>query len=414
MRFNLIKPYVRLPRNVYALFFANAINSAGSFVYPFLTMFLTVKLGYSEYFAGIMLTAIITAESLGKLIGGKLADIFGRKVIIILLSLLGSAFYFAVAFLNNQKIIIYLIVVAGFIKSGAFPAINALIIDSTTRRKRNDAFSLIYLAQNLGYAIGPLTAGFLFVNHINLIFFIDAVTTVLALIPIIIFVKESLFVKKGIYLTRKNMPVNERPEYGNVLKIFLRRPVLYGYALISIIFSLIYVQSNFSLPIYLENLFTDAGPRIYGSLMTVNAVIVIIMTIFIIAALKKFNPIINISISGILFAIGFGMLFVSKFYMLFILSTVIWTIGEIISSVSSNVLVANYSPITHRGRFNAIIFFINGAGFAVGPLLAGLFIKYFGIKNVWPFIFFLSIFASLLMVLLYFVERAHSRKISNM
>jgi MFS family permease len=410
MKFNLIKPYIKLPRNIYALFFAHLVNSAGSFVYPFLAMFLTLKLGYSGYFAGIMLTIIIMAESLGKLVGGKLADIFGRKIIIILLSLISAGFYFAIAFMDNHIIIIYMIIAAGFIKSGAFPAINALIIDSTTRRKRNDAFSLIYLGQNLGYAVGPLTAGFLFMNHINLIFLIDAITTVFALIPIIVLVKESLFVKRGIYLIKKHMPINERPEYGNVLKIFFKKPVLYGYAFISIIFSLIYVQSNFSLPIYLENLFDDAGPRFYGSLMAINAVVVIIMTVFIVAAIKKYNPIINISISGLLFAVGFGMIFFSRFYGLFIVSTIVWTIGEIISSVSSNVLVANYSPITHRARFSAIISFISGAGFAVGPLLAGVFIKYLGIKNMWPFIFYLSLFAAVLMVMLFFVEKIQSRK----
>jgi|GEM_PF-6649555 len=48
-RFDFLKSYTKLPRNVYILFIANVINAAGSFVYPFLAMFLTLKMGYSEF-----------------------------------------------------------------------------------------------------------------------------------------------------------------------------------------------------------------------------------------------------------------------------------------------------------------------------------------------------------------------------
>jgi len=412
-RFDFIKSYTRLPRDVYILFVANVINSAGSFVYPFLAMFLTIKLGYNEYFAGIILTAVIAAESIGKLIGGKLADWVGRKVVIIVLSLISAAIYIIIVFLDSTIAIPVLIILAGFIKSGAMPAINALTIDVTTKKNRNDAFSLLYLGQNLGFAVGPLTAGFLFINYMHLIFLIDAITTILALVPIIIFIRETLHKKTGIYLTKDDIPINEKPESGNSLRILFRKPVLYGFALISIIFSFVYAQSTFSLPLYLEKIFSENGPKYYGILMTVNALVVIIMTLLLITVMKKFNPIINIAFSGILFAIGFGMLYFSGLFIFFIISTVVWTFGEIINSVSSNVLIANYSPVNYRGRLNAIIYFISGIGAATGPILAGLFIKYLGVRNAWPFIFSLSIIASLLMLLLYFIEKNNSKNVKK-
>lgn len=411
MKFNFLKSFTKLPRNVYILFLAGIINSAGSFVYPFLAIFLTLKLGYSEYFSGLILTIIITAEGAGRLAGGKLADWVGRKIVIIVSSLIGAAIFIVIVFLENQLIIPYLIVAAGFIKSAAFPAINALIIDITNKRNRNDAFSLLYLGYNIGFAVGPLAAGFLFINYIELIFLIDAITTILALIPIIFFVKETLNKKTGIYLDSADISSDEKAEVGNVIRIFFRKPVLFGFSILSIIFSFVYVQTSFSLPIYLEKIFVERGPKLYGILMTVNAIIVIFVTIFLITALKKVNPIINISFAGILFAIGFGILFFSNIYLIFIVSTFIWTLGEIINSVSSNVLVANYSPVTHRGRFNAIFYFINGIGFAFGPLLMGIYIRYFGIRQVWPLVFVLSIFASFMMIILFFIERRQKNKL---
>ena len=270
-KLNIFSSYIRLPRSVYIIFIADIINAAGSFVYPFLTLFLTLKLGYSENNAGLLLTIVIAAEGLGRLLGGKLADKIGRKIIVIVLSLAGAVFFVVVAFLTNSGIIPVLIILASFLKSGAFPALNAIIIDITNKDNRNDAFSLQYLGHNIGFAIGPLTAGFLFVNHIRLIFLIDAFATVAALIPIILFVKDTMPSKTAV--ENKNIDIMERAESGATLSVFFKRPVLVGYAFISIVYSFVYAQSTFGLPLYLGEIFSENGPKIYGSLMTVNAVI---------------------------------------------------------------------------------------------------------------------------------------------
>ena len=194
-----------------------------------------------------------------------------------------------------------------------------------------------------------------------------------------ILIKEPLKSTEGLtVIGGQVVEENERTETGNTVRVFFSKPVLVGYAFISIILSFVYAQSTFGLPLYLNQIFKQNGPKIYGSLMTVNAIIVIVLTLILISIFKKYNPLLSISIAGILFAIGFGLLFYSKLYYLFIISTAIWTFGEIINSVSSNVLIANYSPANQRGRFNAIIFFISGVGFAISPWLMGLYMIHFG------------------------------------
>ncbi|MEW5818540.1 MAG: MFS transporter, partial [Spirochaetota bacterium] len=47
--------YRGLPRSIYILFFARIVNCMGSFVFPFLTMFLTQKLELSTGEAGIII-----------------------------------------------------------------------------------------------------------------------------------------------------------------------------------------------------------------------------------------------------------------------------------------------------------------------------------------------------------------------
>jgi MFS family permease len=71
--------YRGLPRAVYALFFAQVVNSIGHLVFPFLTFFLTQRLGYDSGAAGVFIFVASTAFVPGSLVGGKFADTLGRK-----------------------------------------------------------------------------------------------------------------------------------------------------------------------------------------------------------------------------------------------------------------------------------------------------------------------------------------------
>ncbi|MHB1275597.1 MAG: MFS transporter [Candidatus Humimicrobiaceae bacterium] len=396
--------YHGLPKSVFALFVVRIINCFGSFVYPFLTMFLTIKLGYSTEKAGFFVTAVVIAGSLGLLSGGKLADRFGRKKIFIILSIISAACFIICSFLGKSPAIPWLIIVSNLFLGGVLPCINAMLTDMADPEKRKAAFSLIYLGTNIGIAIGPIVAGFLFNNYIRLIFIIDAATTLISLIPVILFIKETIPSKEKTAEISESKENAEKPEKGHVLSILIRRPMLVMFAFISLIYTFVYSQNYFSLPLYLNLHFGDRGPKVYGALMSTNAIVVILLTIFLINMMKNTKPIINIAFAGILYAIGFGAIYLVTNEIFLIITTIIWTLGEIIQTINTSVYVANNSPITHRGRFSGIITFITEIGFIISPIIMGYFIKHNGVGKVWPLVFILSIAAALFMYILYLVE----------
>ena len=401
---NFFSTYHGLPKSVFALFVVRIINCFGSFVYPFLTMFLTIKLGYSAEKAGFFVTAVVVAGSIGLLSGGKLADKFGRKKIFIILSTISAVFFIICSFLDKSPAIPWLIVASNLFLGGVLPCINAMLTDMADPEKRKAAFSLIYLGTNIGIAIGPIVAGFLFNDHIKLIFLIDAATTLLSLIPVIFFIKETIPSEEKALKLNESKENTEKPEKGHVLSILIRRPMLVMFAFISLIYTFVYSQNYFSLPLYLNLHFGDRGPKVYGTLMSTNAIVVILLTIFLINMMKNTKPIINIAFAGILYAIGFGVIYLVTNEIFLIISTIIWTLGEIIQTINTSVYVANNSPITHRGRFSGIITFITEIGFITSPLLMGYFIKHNGVAKVWPLVFVLSIAAAIFMYILYLVE----------
>ena len=401
---NLFSSYYGLPKSVFALFIVRIINCFGSFVYPFLTMFLTIKLGYSEEKAGFFVTAVVIAGSIGLLSGGKLADRFGRKKIFVILSTASALSFVACAFLDKSTAIPWLIIVSNLFLGGVLPCINAMLTDMADPEKRKAAFSLIYLGTNIGVAIGPIVAGFLFNNYIRLIFLLDAATTLISLIPVIIFIKETIPSRDKIIEVNGSERITEKPEKGHVISILLRRPMLVIFAFISLIYTFVYSQNYFSLPIYLNLHFGDRGPKVYGTLMSTNAIVVILLTIFLINMMKNTKPIINIAFAGILYAVGFGVIYIITNEIFLIFSTIVWTLGEIIQTINTSVYVANNSPITHRARFSGLISFITDIGFIINPVIMGYFIKHYGVTKVWPLIFVLAISGAILMYILYLVE----------
>ncbi len=401
----ILNHYTRLPKSIYILFFARMVNSMGAFVYPFLTIYLTKTLSMDEGEAGFIVMLAITAHLPGLIVGGRLADWLGRKKILLFFQGMAAICLIPCAFLNNSLLIPRLLILSAFFLGGAQPASTAMTTDLTNPGNRKAAFSLLYLGSNIGFAVGPLIAGFLYNNYLMWIFLGDAATTLASLTLVYLFIKETLPSKEKIEESYQLENNYEKAEKGNLWQVLWKRPRLLLFTLISLIYSFVYAQTTFSIPIQVIELFGDKGPKMFGVIMTTNALVVSCLTIIIISLTHKIRPVLNVALAGVLYAIGFGMIFfiISLPWLLF--STIIWSMGEILVTTNTNVYIANHTPISHRGRFNAVIPVIMGAGFALGPLISGDYIRRYGINNIWPAIFFLGIVAAALMYFLYFSEK---------
>ncbi len=385
----------------------------GNFVYPFLTMFLTGKMGLGAKQAGffLMLSAIVSVP--GTLIGGKLADHFGRKKILILSQGLTAACFIPCAFLGTSIVIPWLLICASFVGGAVRPASSAMAADLTNPSNRREAFSLLYLGINIGFSIGPFIAGFLYYNYLKWIFIGDALTTFIALALIYIYVEETLPTEENIQES-KNLDTDERAEQGSLFTVLLRRPALLVFSAIATIYSFVFAQHGFSVPIQIDNIFgQEIGSKMFGTIMATNGVVVVSMTVFVTKITKKLKTMLNIAFAGLFCAVGFGMMYYISSFPMFIVATIIWTIGEILNVTNSGVYIANHAPISHRGRFNAILPIITGSGFAISPYIMGGFIEKNGIRMVWPVTFVLAVCAAIMMYLMYIVEKRKENEVKH-
>jgi MFS family permease len=387
VKLRMIDTYKGLPRNMYIMFGATVINRFGDFVMPFLTMFLTIKIGLSIEVTGIIVTISSLIGIPSSLIGGKLADEIGRKRTYLIAQAGAALALLPCAFLTNPTLIVAFLMISTFFHGAVRPPMTAIITDILSPEQRQSGFSLQYLGINIGVALGPIVAGFLFKNLLPLLFIGDALTSFIAMFLIWRNIKEVKAdeLKKTVYTEA------EKEERGNVLTALIKRPQIALFLLTYIIYSFIYTQHRFSLPLTADAIFGESGASKFGILMSINAFTVLFCTVGVTSLTKRFRPLINITIAGIFYAIGFGMLGLVSSYPLFIASTIIWTIGEILVVTNFGVHMANNSPSNYRARFNAIGSLSWSMGAALGTSVAGKFIEEIGLSYIWLLTFFLSI-----------------------
>lgn len=393
---------------MYTLFAATVVNGAGIFVFPFLTLFLTQKLGMDERQAGNFMFLTSIAYLPGTMLGGKLADTYGRKLVAVGAQLLAAAAFIPCGFLvlgvsrisggtaalSVAGVLVPAFVLLNIIFDGfADPARQAIHTDITTPENRQAAFSLNYLGHNLGFALGPLIAGFFFNRAPQWLFWGNAIAASAAVILVAFLVPETKPTEEAVAASLRT-DSTERAHEGSLWSAVAARPSLVVFVFLTAWFGLVYAQHRFAIPLQTEALFGLRGAALYGSLMTANAVLVLIFTAPLIAFTKRFRPIVNVAAAGFLFAIGFGILAFARSPAFFFISTFIWTMGEIINTTNAEVYVANHTPMSHRGRFNSILPFIGGFGWAISTPIGGNIIHHAGIPALWIVMFAVACLAS--------------------
>ena len=147
------------------------------------------------------------------------------------------------------------------------PAMDAMVADILPPEKRQTGYALEYLGINIGVALGPLLAGMLFKRMLPLLFIGDAITSFIAVFLVATNIEETSTIQsaKKVYLE------TEKEEKKNAFLALLERPKLLVFFLVYIIFSIIYTQHRFSLPLTMNDIFGDDGTQKFSLLMSTNA-----------------------------------------------------------------------------------------------------------------------------------------------
>ena len=392
----VIRDYFRLPPKVLIVAFGRLLNSMGSFVVLLVTPLLIQHLGMSPVEAGVWLFACRAAFLAGTIGAGALLDRWS-KVWILGGTLLLNAVAFAVGAVTDIERAVGVALVVGYFFHGAWrPSMAAIAGEETDPEQHATAFSLLYLVHNIGYIAAPIAAGRLFAVDPRFVFGGDAVSSVLSAAVVLVGTGAlaSVFTGRKRPVAVKNVHDSSGPSEAGLntdgaprerfLSTFLGDRSILLFAAASILGQLTYAQHDFALPLQLIEDFGESGTARFAVIMALNAGVVIVLTPLLTAAAKGLTAIRSITIGTVCMLVGFGMLRFVHTYPLYLLSTVVWTVGEILNAIHTSVFIVSRAPVSMRGRYVSVLPVIFSAGSMLSPILAGALIQVTATRAVWP------------------------------
>jgi MFS family permease len=147
----------------------------------FLPVYLAHDMGYSPFWVGACLFALQAAGFAASPVAGHLSDRMGRKQILMSSMAASAVVLAAMAFSGGSLLFIALVAVLGFFLYATRPVIQAWMLDSTPKNMAGSSIGVLFGAQALGGALGPVLGG-LVADRFGLLatFYFLAVTIVIA------------------------------------------------------------------------------------------------------------------------------------------------------------------------------------------------------------------------------------------
>jgi MFS family permease len=358
-----------LPRAFWALWVCQLVNRLGSFVQPFLVLYLTHDRHLSAGTAGAVAAAVGAGTVAAQLVGGWLADRVGRRLTM-LVCFFGTAA--ALILLGSARAMVMIWVAAflvGLLGDLFRPAVQATVADLLQPGERVRAYGLLFWAINLGFSVSTVSAGVLASVGYGLLFWLNAGTSVIAGLVIWAMVPESRPVLDAGAVRRPLLPVA------------LRDTVFLLMILIQIGYATIYFQGYSTLPLAMAD---DGLPsETYGLVIALNGVVIVLVQPFLGKWLVTIDRPKLLATSMLVVGLGFGLGAVVHSWWGYGLSVVVWTIGEIGFAAVIGAVFADLAPVDLRGRYLGLSGMAFGVGTVVGPLAGTNALEHFGPTITW-------------------------------
>ncbi|WP_409302273.1 MDR family MFS transporter [Peribacillus sp. SCS-155] len=378
-----------MPRSLWMLIIGMAINvTASSFLWPLNTIYIHDQLGKSLSVAGLVLMANSLVSVVGNLAGGIMFDkIGGYKTIVvgILLTVLSSV---GLTIDHSWTPYVILLTISGFGAGIIFPAIFAMA-GSCWKEGGRKAFNAIYVAQNLGVAVGSALGGLVASFSFEYIF---AANTALYLV----FLALAVFGFRGI---QTDDSIQAAPAAGGkTAQISVKMHALIILSIGYFLCWIGYVQWQSTIAAYTQEI--GITLKQYSLFWTINGALIVVAQPVVSGLVKWFAKTLKVQlIAGMLiFIISFAVAANAAGFAGFMTAMVILTIGEMFVWPAVPAAANELAVKGKEGFYQGVVNSTATAGRMVGPLLGGFLVDSFGMNmmfGVFSILFVMAIVTTL-------------------
>jgi predicted MFS family arabinose efflux permease len=361
------------------------INRIGTMVIPFLTIYLTIILGFSLKEAGILAGAFGGGGFVGAYFGGKLSDKYEPEKVITGSLFISGLFLISLQYFTDFYTLLVMIFLTAAFGESYRPAVMAAVAKYITKRETARTVALLRLAINLGMSAGPAAGGFLAASGgYHLLFWINGLTCIAASFYCIYISGKGKkkIPPEGVQFdsvgdeSKKNIP----PYKDKYYVWFLLSSLIVGFS---------FVQWFQSVPVFIKSIWLF-DERYIGMLMAMNGLTVALFEMPIAHYMEKRNRDKAALLIGIgLIGISFLAFLIPPFYLLGFIGMMLLTVGELFYLPFNNSIPLKMSPWSRRGEYMAWYWMAWSMSMILGPTLGLAIIDGYGFAFFWMLSFVL-------------------------
>jgi MFS family permease len=313
-----------------------------------------------------------------------MADRLGRRRTIATSMFGSAAAMLALSQARTLPLICVLAAVTGLVSELYRPASSALLADLVPPERRVTAFGVYRFAINLGFAIGPASAGFLAERSFLLLFVGDAVTSCAYGVIALVALPEG----------RRVTAHEERR--GEALRTMRHDGPLIAFLVAGLATGFVYLQMTSGLALHAHA--SGLSSAYFGLLMALNGIVITCCELPLTSLTQRLPPLPVMATGQLLLGVGFGVTAFAHTLPALLGTVGVWTLGEMVNAPVSSAYLAGLSPMHLRGRYAGA----SSSTWAVATVLApGLGGILFGIDErlLWLTCLVLAVVAALVLVL---------------
>ena len=343
---------------------------------PFLSLYLYQGRGISMSLVGIIIFAGGLGAAVSQAFGGALSDRFGRRPILLVTALVSVFLSLGLAVLIGFSVPVWAIAVVYIAGRSMLTTtrsvISAMVADFTSKERLTEAYGIVRIGANIGWAAGPAIGGYLATSFpYAWLFGIPTLTCGIVFFLVFFFIRESSY------------EVNRKVSFRSMLPTANDRPFLV-FVVLGLLVFIVAGQLSSTLSIFAVDRVGFSTTQ-FGLLLTLNGLIVILFQYPMTLALRRLAKFRALILGSLLYGFGYLSLgWITQFGWALGAMAVITT-GEIISSPVQLSVVGELSPQDQRGTYMGIFGLSETTGVAIGPLLGGILLDAFpsDLRLVW-------------------------------
>ena len=371
-------------RPVYLVAGARFVNTFGSgVVYPFATLYFVQVVGISFTLVGLGLLANNVATATGTLVGGYLADRYGRRPVMVASMALAAPALAAYALVATAVGFVTVAAAAGLALGLFAPASQATVADVTSSEDRDRAYGLLKVASNAGFGSGFVAGGLLFEVARTAVFVVDGATSAVVAALLLVALPRTF----GETDDGTETPANERDPTGAVASLRTTlaewrgavedRTVL-ALAVLNVGFAVMYAQMQSTVPVFAESELGLSGGQL-GILYVLNPLVIVLFQLPAVDRVEGWRRTRGLVLSAGFWAASFvalllvypaprgvGIGLVGGFL-------VLRTVGEILHSPLVTAITSEVGAADERGSQLSVLEVAKRLGFGLGPVVGGAF-----------------------------------------